>query len=516
MPLKHVFLIGVDGAGAFFRNTDTPNLDAIFENGAVSYEVLTSNPTISAECWGSMLLGVTPEVHGLTNSIVSTDTYPTDGDFPSVFRVIRGAMPDAQLASFCNWNPINHGIIEENLGVVKDTGADELLTGKICAYLKENDPTFLFVQFDDVDGAGHHYGYGTEGHLAQIRTTDGYIKQIWDVCRERGFLEDGLFIVTADHGGFDHGHGGWTDGEKYVMFAAAGKTVARGTIGEMGIRDTASVILYALGLADRQPVSWTSRVPSGMFEGVEAGERPVGMAKPEIKPEVPFRLHEPVSAPDGKCVTDLFGAYRVLAYLPFDGDIAEATGKVRTERGGKLYFVDGWYGAAVRVEDGSVELKGIDPGTNSFSVCFWIKTDPPGADPVILGNKNWNSGGNPGLALVLTKGSMFLNASDGKTRSDLSVKLPRDYMTGWMFAAVSVNREANTVSFSVDFAPMKTLSFSPALYGVSYSTGLPARIGQDGTGTYGAKLPAALDEFLLLSGTLTDADIAVLKKYYGA
>ena len=50
---KRVVLIGVDGAGAFFRDTDTPCIDEIFENGAISYNVLTSNPTISAQCWGS-------------------------------------------------------------------------------------------------------------------------------------------------------------------------------------------------------------------------------------------------------------------------------------------------------------------------------------------------------------------------------------------------------------------------------------------------------------------------------
>ena len=142
MRYKHVFLIGVDGAGAFFRNTETPNLDAIFANGAVSYDVLTSNPTISAECWGSMLLGITPEVHGLTNSIVSAVPYPTDGPFPSVFRVIREAMPDAELGAFSHWNPINSGIIEEGLGVTKDTAADAELTDKICAYLEKNSPTF--------------------------------------------------------------------------------------------------------------------------------------------------------------------------------------------------------------------------------------------------------------------------------------------------------------------------------------------------------------------------------------
>ena len=95
--ISHVVIIGVDGGGAFFKEADTPNLDKIFENGAVSYEVITSKPTISAQCWGSMLHGVTPEFHGLTNGIVSATPYPEDSLFPSVFRVVRENDPNAIL-----------------------------------------------------------------------------------------------------------------------------------------------------------------------------------------------------------------------------------------------------------------------------------------------------------------------------------------------------------------------------------------------------------------------------------
>ena len=52
---KRVALIGVDGAGNFFRNTSTPNIDRIFDGGSVAYDVYTATPSISAECWGSML-----------------------------------------------------------------------------------------------------------------------------------------------------------------------------------------------------------------------------------------------------------------------------------------------------------------------------------------------------------------------------------------------------------------------------------------------------------------------------
>ncbi|MBS6475093.1 MAG: alkaline phosphatase family protein [Clostridiales bacterium] len=135
---KHVVIVGVDGAGAFFREADTPNLDEIFANGAVTYEAITSTPSISAECWGSMLHGVTPEFHRLTNGITAVQAYPQDSEFPSVFRVIREQMPDASLASICNFNNINIGIIEDDIGVHKDAStSDRQIIKKAVKYVTE-------------------------------------------------------------------------------------------------------------------------------------------------------------------------------------------------------------------------------------------------------------------------------------------------------------------------------------------------------------------------------------------
>lgn len=274
---KHVVLLGVDGAGVFFRDTDTPNIDKIIEKGAISYDVLTAEPTISAECWGSMLIGVKPEVHGLTNDILSAKVYDINSKYPTVFRVISENMPEATLASFSNWSPINSGIVESNLNVYKDSSWDGELTEKICAYLKaKGAPTFLFIQFDDVDGAGHCHGYRSEKYLEQITVEDGYIGKIVETYKELDALEDTLFIVTADHGGFGCHHGGSHVDEKYVMFAACGKTVKHGQIGEMEIRDTPAIILHALGLDDKKPTSWTSRIPDNFYEGINGCERPIG------------------------------------------------------------------------------------------------------------------------------------------------------------------------------------------------------------------------------------------------
>lgn len=276
---EHVIVVGIDGAGAFVRNADTPNFDRIFESGAVTYDALASNPTISAECWGSMLLGVGPEVHGLTNEIVSSTPYPTDSQFPSLFRRIRERMPAAQLGSFCDWNPITHGIVESDQNVASATARDTELTPMICDYIRENRPVFLFTQMDSVDGAGHKYGYGSPEFMRRIHEVDALLNDIYEAACDAGIIDSTLFVVIADHGGtpFDGkgaSHGGWTEAEKRVTFAASGIGVNKCTVKEMNIRDLAAITLYALGIDQPQfdENGWTSQVPEGMFSDAELPE----------------------------------------------------------------------------------------------------------------------------------------------------------------------------------------------------------------------------------------------------
>jgi len=506
---ERVVLLGVDGAGAFFRDADTPNLDRIFENGAKSYEVLTSDPTISAECWGSMLHGVTPNIHRLTNGIVASNAYDPESPFPSAFRVIRENDPDAVLASFCNWNPINVGIIEDTLNVHKDTAKDAALTKKICDFVAENDSKFLFVQFDEVDGAGHGTGYGTQKHLDQITITDGYIAKIYEAYEKRGFLDTTLFIVTADHGGKGTSHGGLSDGEKYVMFAAVGGNVAKGsTIEDMEIRDCASIVLHALGY--EQPSTWTGRVPSGLFEGVTAAERPVY----EIEYTKEYRTADGGETPDPSELTALFGD-RIAAYLTMDETIEPAIGEYQTEQGGKLYYVTGHTGNGIKFDDGYVSLKPYTPDSSSFSVCLWMKTGGVGSDPVLFSNKDWGNGSKPGFVLSLRSGDVKFNAGNGNSRMDAEFQLPLDYADGWVHLALAVDREAGEIRFAYDFGEFITAKIPDALKDSHFNSFRNLNIGQDGTGKYSAQLSAVLDDFLLLDGAMTQEDLTALAEHYG-
>lgn len=260
---KHVILVGIDGAGNFYRHTEAPTIRRIMAEGAGTDYCLTTVPTDSAQCWGSMLMGVSARLHGLHNDKLSAakGTLATD-EHPTLFRMIREAMPDARLGSFSNWRPINYGLVDDPATVL-DSDEDEALTDRICAYVKAEKPTFLFIQLDSVDGAGHTHGYGLPGHLSQITVADGYAARIEEAAREAGILEDTLFIITTDHGGYGRGHGTDTDEEKWVFVAMKGKTVNRGPISFMQVKDFPAIITHALGVPANP--NWQSHVPVGLF-----------------------------------------------------------------------------------------------------------------------------------------------------------------------------------------------------------------------------------------------------------
>ena len=276
---KHVFIIGVDGAGRFFKDAETPNFDRIFADGAVDYTARAETVTVSAQNWGAMLTGVSYMSHGLTNDITGEQERSSDTKYPTIFKYARDAYPDAELASIVNWGNINSGIIENDINVNKlYPGDDEAVTNAICDYFNAgNAPTLFFVQLDSVDHVGHGSGSKSQEYIDQIGIVDGYLGRIYDAIDANGLMEDGLFIVVADHGHtLTGGHGGLTMRESQVTLAVAGKTVKKG--GKMDSdtrnRDVAAIALYALGI--EKPSYMSAKIPANLFEGVRGELRPTG------------------------------------------------------------------------------------------------------------------------------------------------------------------------------------------------------------------------------------------------
>ncbi len=165
-------------------------------------------------------------------------------------------------------------MIETDIGVTKkQNGSDEALTDEICAYFDEgNQPAVFFVQIDCVDAAGHGYGSDSEEYYSAIHEADGYVGRIYDAAVRNGLMEDGLFIVTADHGHkIEGGHGRFSMRESLTTIAAVGKTVVPGgTLDRLTRdRDIAAITLFALGV--EKPAVMSARLPGNLFENT-AGE----------------------------------------------------------------------------------------------------------------------------------------------------------------------------------------------------------------------------------------------------
>ncbi len=504
---EHVVIIGIDGAGSFHKDCDTPNIDAIFlENGAWSDCCRAATPSISAQCWGSMMTGVKPYVHKLTNDTVGSAAYHND-DYPTFFRLVRSDHPDAELGSFCNWYPISEGIVERDLGVTKERGEDDVLTDKITAYIKEKKPELLFIQFDSVDHAGHASKFGSPAHLKSIETVDGYVGQIRDAIREAGILDDTLLIVIADHGGLEYSHGGASDAEMNTLFAAVGKSV--NPTGDLTVtgRDLAAIVCYALDVPGND--KWDSYLPQNLF---------LDNMTPPARPSDVLKEHEPTATPaegTADALANFIDTAHLRAGLFFDDGLEGYVGTENVKTVGKVYYPEGFYGSSLRVSsEGYLSFPDMKFGTDSFTVSFWLKVDEGvGGDPAVFSNKNWDYGFNKGFVYCYNGASKFNVGNGSSLRDDFDYGEPDDF-TRWNHISLVADRDEGTVRVYANFEEISCDTLDSGFDLVSFDSGMPLNFGQDGTGRYSCPIAAQFDDILIFDTALSADEITRLGQYY--
>ena len=224
-----VLFIGIDGCrGDALLQASTPNLQGLMDNGTWTIDGLNIPPTWSGTGWSSMLTGVWPAKHNVTNN---SFTDPNFINYPHFFNHIENSNSALQTESIVHWGPINSEILdladyEEIVGTdeeVKIAGIDRLLN---------NDPDVLFLHFDDVDHAGHNNGFSpaVQPYLEAIETVDQQIGEVLTalVNRPTYASENWLVLVSTDHGGSPSGHGGYSLEEQKVFLIVGGGTALAG------------------------------------------------------------------------------------------------------------------------------------------------------------------------------------------------------------------------------------------------------------------------------------------------
>lgn len=272
---KHVVLIGLDGWGAYsVPKADIPTIKQLMADGSYTLEKRSALPSSSAINWASMFMGAGPELHGYTQWGSKTPELPSrelneHGIFPTIFQLLRDAEPDAEIGCLYEWAGIKY--LVDTLALSHHAQAPdynkhpEALCGMAETYIKEKKPHLLAVCFDNPDHVGHKAGHDTPEYYAKLKELDGYVARIVQAVKDAGMLKQTIFILTADHGGIDKGHGGKTMQEMQTPFIISGKNVRKGLEFRESMMqyDVASTIAYIFDL--EQPQVWIGRPMKQVF-----------------------------------------------------------------------------------------------------------------------------------------------------------------------------------------------------------------------------------------------------------
>jgi hypothetical protein len=218
---RKVLIIGIDGCrGDAIAAANAPHLDSLALAGFRCYQGNTHPPTWSATGWSTMLTGVWEQKHKAVDNSFTNNQFTT---WPHFFARLNSVDPSLDLRSISHWAPINTAITtgaDQELNL----STDQAVADAAVQLLQTGDPDVLFLQFDDVDHAGHAYGFlpTIANYTAAIDIVDQQVGQVIDAVRARPGDEQWMVVVTTDHGGNLSGHGGISfDEQRIFTFVSA-------------------------------------------------------------------------------------------------------------------------------------------------------------------------------------------------------------------------------------------------------------------------------------------------------
>jgi hypothetical protein len=279
--IDHVVVVGIDAMSVQgLRTANTPCMDSLIRNGAVSYSVRTVAPSTSTPNWNTMLYGAGPEITGpaiwhwngssyMRNLDLAPVVMTENFRFPNIFRILRDQRPEAETGAIYEWWAVGL-MFEPELLNVHETQPSAVETARRSAeYIREKKPEFLFIHLDEVDGHGHRDGHMSPGYLRGIEDADTQVRTIVDAVREAGIADRTMIMIVSDHGGIYHGHGdaAWEEVTVPVIFCGAGIRKNYEIRQQMYVFDMAANVAFALGLDI--PYEWTGRATKAAFAGFD-------------------------------------------------------------------------------------------------------------------------------------------------------------------------------------------------------------------------------------------------------
>ena len=234
-----VLVIGIDGIRPdILMDVNTPHIDRLAAEGLLTNQAMTGYPSVSGPGWSSMLNGVWPDKHGVTDNSFDGERY---NDFPDFLTRIEQIRPELETFAVADWAPL--GYSDQGSPTISDAvdvkhvldgyelgwaEADAKSVQLAVEQLETSNPDALFVYLGNPDEISHeHSSIGSEYRDA-IALADEHVGVLVKAIHDRVTYpeEDWLILSSTDHGRrSDGGHGGNSEEERTIYFLANGPSV---------------------------------------------------------------------------------------------------------------------------------------------------------------------------------------------------------------------------------------------------------------------------------------------------
>ncbi|TVQ66389.1 MAG: nucleotide pyrophosphatase [Balneolaceae bacterium] len=291
---SHVIIIGLDGVGSdAMQLSHTPHLNRIISEGFIAPECRVVMPSVSSSNFKTMLTGVGPSEHGVTSNSWQRDNRLIDPVvtgyedlFPSILSWTREQLPDANIHFFYEWGSLAR-MFELSAAdrAEHENDGETNFRNAMNAFFEEL-PDLLFLNVDETDAYGHRYSWESDEFMERVSFYDALIGEFVTRLEENGLKERTLLLITADHGGINHGHGGESDEEMYVPIILFGAGVHPGKVYDETcyLYDVAPTAAYALGVTP--PTAVFGRPLKAAFSAESSNRTYVPL--PKIRPAAGF------------------------------------------------------------------------------------------------------------------------------------------------------------------------------------------------------------------------------------
>jgi len=213
-PIRKVLFVGWDGVRSdALKNASTPNLDSLILSGIVSYNCDRGEFTVSVPGWSTILHGVWPNKHNLSENSFRKNNYE---DYPDLISLAKQFKPNLSATVLTNWDDFLRITSNEDYSQRYDN--DEQVTDAAAQLLDQCTPDIMILHLDYPDYIGHRLGFSSSGmeYRGAIEVSDFYLGKLMEkiYAREMNYNEEWMVVVTTDHGGEGTGHGDQDDLEQ--------------------------------------------------------------------------------------------------------------------------------------------------------------------------------------------------------------------------------------------------------------------------------------------------------------